>query len=285
MLAPGSGSWRDKFNWASEHLDALKRDASDWVNKFNGGPPWSSTQSFEPDRNTPDIRHSMSGHFIASINQFADVPADWSLRLGDIFFAFRCALDHLAWHLVQNGGSPPQTEPERIRVQFPLSDDPGTYESYAGQCLPGVANKLRAVIKRHQPFDGKPQHLAILHSLNNIDKHREIQVVAVLHVINRVIPVERNFRPDGATATVLNSDHLPSHLRTGAELIRIHAIRTGPGEPDMVVNLQVTFAVGLEPDIWPNIVLDETLNGVRDEIQSIFSDVSSWLTARHLPPV
>jgi hypothetical protein len=103
-------------------------------------------------------------------------PLSWSVRIGEMLYDLRSALDHFVWELViHDGGKPSQY------TEFPIFDREDKYlsDSRGGGLykLRGVGEKGLAFIKRLQPYhtanNPKVLHpLWVLHNLSIIDKHR-----------------------------------------------------------------------------------------------------------------
>jgi hypothetical protein len=103
-------------------------------------------------------------------------PLSWSVRIGEMLYDLRSALDHFVWQLViHDGGQPDQY------TEFPIFDSEDKYlsSSRGGGLykLRGVGPKGLAFINGLQPYhtrnNPKVLHpLWVLHNLSIIDKHR-----------------------------------------------------------------------------------------------------------------
>ena len=108
-----------------------------------------------------------------------NVPIEWSVRLGEIFYNLRSALDHLVWQLVLAN----RQKPGR-RNAFPIVKDEGDWQRATRQ-LEGVSVENQGMIRYFQPYTGGINlpfdvwNYWKLHSLCNIDKHRHLNMVAV----------------------------------------------------------------------------------------------------------
>jgi len=103
------------------------------------------------------------------------LPPALSVMFGDALHNMRSALDHLAWQLVlRDGGQPTQ------QTQFPLQlhrRSDGGFPEIRG----GVAAATRQLLDEVQRYadddlgaDPRLHPLAVLKTLSNIDKHREL---------------------------------------------------------------------------------------------------------------
>ena len=108
-----------------------------------------------------------------------NVPIEWSIRLGEILYNLRSALDHLVWQLVIANGR----EPGRHNA-FPIIDKQHNWHEATSQ-LKGVSSTVETMVERLQPYTGGinlPFNVAAfraLHSLCNIDKHRHL-ILAII---------------------------------------------------------------------------------------------------------
>jgi hypothetical protein len=170
-----------KLKWAGRRADELKGDISRYRQldaiQFRQGP--NIAHLF--DQSLLVVR------FYASVDP--PVPDWWGLAFGDVLGSLRAALDHaLVLHV--RGHVPNLTESKERGLHFPIlketeswqgtSKKPGPGRALRDLCSPAVLD----AIKSCQPFVGLPrrdplQHpLSVLNRLVNIDKHREISVVA-----------------------------------------------------------------------------------------------------------
>ena len=109
-----------KINRASDQINSLKADM---------------------DRFCEKIRRSIVHEVHKEANEQVwvfrgatpNVPIEWSVRLGEIFYNLRSALDHLVWQLVLANGQTP-----RRHHAFPIVKDEGDWQR-ATRRLEGVA--------------------------------------------------------------------------------------------------------------------------------------------------
>jgi hypothetical protein len=111
--------------------------------------------------------------------------------VGDALHNLRSALDYMAWELVGHG-----TESEKRRVTesasqivFPIISGPSKrglsaekyFEAVLPNMLPGIDIVHQRIVRQHQPYrwgDRVERHpLALLQTLSNTDKHREVRPV------------------------------------------------------------------------------------------------------------
>jgi hypothetical protein len=96
---------------------------------------------------------------------------------GDVLQNLRSALDHLAYQLfIVNGGSGLGRH-----VYFPISDDATKYKAETPRKVKGLGQKAIKAISAIEPYKGgssdKSDTLWRLHTLNNIDKHRALNII------------------------------------------------------------------------------------------------------------
>ena len=130
------------------------------------------------------------------------LPSEWSLIIGDILTNLRAALDHALFSHATSRRR--LTEDEEKRLQYPIVTErenwfgaaavPATattprqprIESKRDKLALFVNTKVLDVIEKSQPFNNKrmpaqSDPLAVLNSLVNHDKHREVRVVSWLN--------------------------------------------------------------------------------------------------------
>ena len=101
------------------------------------------------------------------------VPMDFPIRVGEIAYNLRSALDHLVYALVLDNGGTPSRQHE-----FPIFEDEERYREAVPARLSGVAQDRLDLIEAFQPFRSRMgHHLLMLRLICNIDKHRHLNVV------------------------------------------------------------------------------------------------------------
>jgi hypothetical protein len=84
----------------------------------------------------------------------------------------RCALDHLAFHLVQVGITFGGTPPEKWEdIQFPIFPSLKSYEAGKGRRIQGARREAIEAIDALKPYKGGCEALWLLRRLDNTDKH------------------------------------------------------------------------------------------------------------------
>lgn len=99
------------------------------------------------------------------------VPIEYSVRLGEIIYNLRSALDQLIWQLVHANYKTPGRHNE-----FPILEDESRFNNAVKSKLKGVSQESSDKIREMQPFCKNDEWSALktLHALCNIDKHRSV---------------------------------------------------------------------------------------------------------------
>ena len=197
-----------------------------------------------------------------------NVSIDWSVRLGEILYNLRSALDHLVWQLVLAN----RQVPGRHNA-FPIFQNDEIWNKQAkGQwALSGVSQSAVTMIRRLQPYTGgiglpfNVWGFWELHSLCNIDKHRHmIFAIVGSSGLQRHIQLpfdgsisRRPLRGRGDLGTIRKGHVMLSLNDAGVKI-----------EPDFQIDIRFE-AIG-EPEITagtvPNI-LRECLEAVRGAVE------------------
>lgn len=152
---------RAKLDWGQEHLKSLNTEIRRFLNK----DPYRVTRQGDAD----------IGQYQWTV-RIAKQPQlrRWGLMAGDCVHNLRSALDHTTWTLA---GS----DPADNITQFPIFDDPDTFQSKGKWRVKRLRPSESALVEWLQPYrrsHGAVDLLALLANLDNIDKHRAIQVVS-----------------------------------------------------------------------------------------------------------
>lgn len=150
-----------KIARAAEHLDALGAEASAYLDSN----PYQVVGEPRAD-----------GDMLLVCKVYRYPPLRLSVLLGDFLHNLRSSLDHLAWQLVlANGGTPGK------KTAFPILSKKA---SKPIRISGGVSAKAADLVERFQPYnstDTTPREhpLWVLSTLNNIDKHRDFNIVVL----------------------------------------------------------------------------------------------------------
>lgn len=118
------------------------------------------------------------------------VPIRLSTIVGDALFNFRSALDQLVWQLVLANHAKPGRH-----NSFPIVIAGNFRADYHETCLKGISSTAFTMIKASEPKPGKNWELSFLPELNDIDKHRHLNlfVVSIAAVTIRGVELEDGF--------------------------------------------------------------------------------------------
>ena len=255
------GAWL-KWGWAVRHAEALERDieALTLHNRVQRLGLVTRTDY-----------HAQRHCIVISVASVNPVPARLGLGIGDVAHNYRSCLDYLAWALVCNGKTPPDTLTKKRRnaVYFPLAGSRKEFNAsladrYSGEGrlipakLPGLRRVEIAKVRRHQPYQrgvtNLPRHpLTLLGALANRDKHRTIQPVWSLPM-SGVCEVS-NFRDCVKTRMPKRTRRYP--LEVGAEIGQVYVRRTGP-HPDCDVHCELEAEPALNERILVGDWMTET---------------------------
>jgi hypothetical protein len=247
-------AFRLKLNRAKSHYSVLQDEVAAWLAR----DPYGVVGEFEPQ--TP--------RYVFRFRMFEPVPEHWAVILGDIVHNARSALDHLAWQLVQLGGSEPT-----FRTMFPILDNPFDWNTKGVDRLKGARPEHVELVESFQPYHRRDLYgwnwlqparedpLWILANLDNIDKHRVLNATPM--AVQAV----------GWTPLEVRDLELGKHwsaswelLDDGAELMGISARQTGPN-PYVKLDREESVAVSL----GYGATMSQTLDAIFDRLGQVFS--------------
>jgi hypothetical protein len=238
-----ASSWA-KFLRAKAHADQLiaeMRDASDG----NAPGVYETSRKYDPD--TEQVI------FIAE--RMTEISDNWSLIVGDCIHNLRCALDHLWWQFAIDFLGREPTDDEARDIQFPiLTDRPEAWEGH--RFLKHVDPEIAAKAKPIQAYDrgeGEEPVIAILASLSNADKHREVKPtfyrstewgVEVGDLPCRDCHIPRDAEDPEIWESTITWPF--SETKVGDAVLGIKVVPTGPN-PDIDINPHITGYIGFGP--------------------------------------
>jgi hypothetical protein len=158
-----------KFRRAIEHAATLDATAQRWAD--------TNPSSVSHEMEVKTRKHILRGHVHSQ-------PSDplMPLLIGDCVHNFRHALDHLAYSLaIKISGSDPP--PNETTTEFPIFTTNRTdFDSALLRKVGKPADmdpRLYAILEGLQPYNGGDNTLlALIHELDNLDKHRFPPLVA-----------------------------------------------------------------------------------------------------------
>ena len=251
------GSWHFKLDRAETHLV----EVNEAIARYAETRPYRAARDLETD---PDPKvYVVAAHL-------AEQP-DFTLAtiLGEFFYNLRSALDHLAIAI-----SPPN---RRKRNSFPIClFDPWRPGAKSGRLAEsekitkartsfkdstrGMSGEAVAAIKGLQPYQrgsrqARLHHLAILDSLAQADKHRELVTVA------------RHLSNPATTVTFKGSDALFSQVRPGVyqdgAIVAVFPFMKPVVDSEVEVHVHGAVEVGVKlPETRADFVLPGTLTAL-----------------------
>jgi hypothetical protein len=104
------------------------------------------------------------------LRQAKEIPSNISLIIGDVLQNLRSALDHVAYHLAVVNSASAKT---LATTYFPIFPGPVEYHAGKGRKIDGLRQDAVKAIDSVEPYGGgKGDLLWVLHTLNNVDKHK-----------------------------------------------------------------------------------------------------------------
>jgi hypothetical protein len=140
-----------KHDWAEKHIEKLRITIAD----FGKVDPCIIRKEIDPK--TGDVTY-----YVVSV---PPIPGEVPLIMGDVLHNLRCALDYVACGLV---GPACVTS----KTKFPIRRDPKDWEVSGLRMVDGASQEAIEALRRIRPYEGGNSLLYVLHTLNNIDKHR-----------------------------------------------------------------------------------------------------------------
>ncbi|HZO97144.1 MAG TPA: hypothetical protein VFB42_07220 [Gaiellaceae bacterium] len=252
-------SARIKLDRANLHASTAKREFRRFINKH---PRPTLRVESETDVQVIPVGETASLSLVLN-RGFPALPDSFAARFGDALHNYRCALDHLAWELVQHGRDPNPAEP--WRVQFPIYSERSKFRANRAKRLPGVdvRGPVQFIEARHRYVGGQATNEVLLRlaRLSNEDKHRSLHLMfsAPSHARHQITFVD--CRPVGFENPPERPKFVPD-----AEIARLTIVITGLN-PTVEVKPGLTVYVSLED--WSNAL--DVLSETRAEVAEILN--------------
>ena len=264
-----------KANRASEHFKALNEEMLAWHKNH----PISTR-----------VEHNVDATEYSVYLKVAQEPpwTQWSLIFSDCLHNFRSCLDNAIYGLAvaHSGQSPP---PDAGRLAFPIADKPNNFAGSLGSL--GELRKnaaIKAAIEGLQPYNRPnsphPATLTLLRNLNDIDKHRVLNITRAAAKGGRF---ELSNPPPGAKVDFRVFSR--SRLEDGALLQRLSFDRPA-ANMGMEGNF-TTFPAIRHPDASGNphdFGIDWILSRIQDEVTyclTVLKDLLPQSVDEHSEPI
>ena len=154
-----------KYNRADEQFKALHKEVRAWDDR--------NRETLVTERNADRTEYAL----ILKMSELPDLK-HWAIMAGEILYNLRCVLDHLVYALaIEESGADPPKFPKKLA--FPITNSHEALgEEIDKKRLFGLSTRAVNFIASTQPYPGGNRILAALRDLNNIDKHRMLNLVA-----------------------------------------------------------------------------------------------------------
>ena len=200
------------------------------------------------------------------------VPIEYSIRLGEIVYNLRSALDQLVWQLVHANYKIPHH-----RNEFPIYDDETRFSEAVKSKLKGVSQEALDKIREMQPFreNDKWDALKTLHSLCNIDKHRS--VILPVYMLDRC-SVRFFGRGDPTIKPHVRSFRSVNEPELKKDMIvySIQPLDAGC-EINLFVDMKLEGSDSLDPEKYLNMASDEqqVILVLKDSMSTVWNVINS----------
>ena len=228
-----------KIERANKHIT----DLNNALRAFGATNPYRVGIKRDPDTRKPI-------YYMAKVDA---VPAEISMILGDAVQNLRASLDHLAQQLclVGSGGAG-----YRKNTSFFIAPNASEYERLVSRKVEGMRQDAVDVLRALEPYKGgNGNDFWVLHSLNNIEKHRAIVTAAATYrsvdigriMMRALAPAAEKVMP-GAKLPALSIGLIPADnlcpLKEGDELF------VDAADAEFDKQMKFTFDVAIyEPEV------------------------------------
>ncbi len=223
-----------KWDRANQQLNALNVEIAEFM------------QSAEKPYKISLKRNSQTGEDCILINIVKKTPIMWSVKIGEIIYNLRSALDHMVYEIASlncNGTVPARTE-------FPIFIDEVRFrsEKMGGGMykMRGLPENVRTSIEEIQPFkrEQSPElhRLWALQELSNWDKHRLLHLTSVTTGTRNL-----SLKTEGGVTIKATKVRADGEIEDGAELCCYQ-----------VTQLSANGQVHMDGDIIYSVAFDKT---------------------------
>jgi hypothetical protein len=156
-----------------------------------------------------------------------DIPSvdpEWSLTASEVLFNVRCSLDYLVYqlHARRFHGNIPASAARAS--MFPICDNENSFTNSGEWHIRALGERERRAIRHLQPYVNRNDgwkytrySLGLLGSLQNLDKHRQLHVVAAAQATAFAprFPESCGFSAELSSRPVKSGDHVQTWTFTG----------------------------------------------------------------------
>jgi hypothetical protein len=204
---------------AKVHLDQLEAD----IRAFRAREPF-------------DWPYSVSDHMLDEslavvtfrVHVKEEMPNTWGLMIGDILSNLRATLDHAVYgHAAAraDAAGTPLTNRQEKELNFPITTVAADWPNHRARLSPFMDAQVIGVIENWQPFNQQQvaadwHPLAVLNSLVNRDKHREVRVVSYVNELFDITASDHEVVDFTASPKEMAEGAIVAHMRIRRPLRR-----------------------------------------------------------------
>jgi hypothetical protein len=218
-----------------------------------------------------DATNPQTGERTYYVKHAEPIPMEFSVIIGDALNNLRCALDHLAYHLVCVGVGAIKPFPD---AKFPTGNSLSDYTAQKNKALRGMRHDAVKAIDALEPYAGGAGEIYFrLSRLNNFDKHRLLLTAWSCFEGHKAFPSDRAMLAKfhgGKSSDYVNSFTAPATrifpLKAGDTLLTV---------PKSEVEEGMTFLLGIafaEPEIVKGNPVIDTLHDMTIHVRHIIFD-------------
>jgi hypothetical protein len=183
-------------------------------------------------------RHPQASHGVYRIQIISEPPVILSLAAGEAIHQLRCSLDHLAWQLVEANGEFPGKH-----TYFPICSTLARYKSESIAKIRGMHVGATMLIDALKPYRGGNDDLWKLNELDNVNKRRQLPLVAFL-VRDALVP-----RLVSAASVRVNIPHHEAWgdrfpmVKDGTAAMRVIGDHPDDADKELDIDFDIAFGV------------------------------------------
>jgi hypothetical protein len=201
---------------------------------------------------------------------------DVSVCVGDCIHNLRSALDHLVYAIAvhESAKNPP---PDENILAFPITTKPGDFKR-AKNRIRTLSIGAQKAIEKVQPYNrvqnGSPSALSLLGRLDDVDKHRLLQVVALVPRFRDTILGWENVEGENHKVTI--RDWPETGLKDGSVICTMNF---NSPQPQMKGTFKGTFFLAIRYEVEPSLSgimeVSKLLNAVGAEAEYAIKSVAT----------
>jgi hypothetical protein len=246
-----------KVERAKKYISDLEAE----YDRFHQTKPYTFSDSTNPQ----------TGERTYYVEHAEPIPMEFSVIIGDALNNLRCALDHLAYHLVYVGVGAVKSYPD---AKFPMGNSLSDYNEQKLRALNGMRQDAVTAIDALEPYiGGAGEYFVHLARLNNFDKHRLLLTAWSCFEGHKAFLSDREMlakfhggKPSDYTNSLLAPTSRIFPLKAGDTLLTVPKSEV---EDDLTFLLGIAFA---EPEIVMGKPVIGTLREMTKLVQHVIFD-------------